>query len=207
MNKGTFIVIEGGDGAGKDTQIDLLKEVLNPQQFLFVKDPGSTEIGLALREIVLRDDRVAKTTELLVYLAARAQLVEEKIKPALAEGRHVISNRFDLSTICYQVYGRERLSMLELVRNMSEFARGGISPDLLIFLDCPPEEGLARVLKKDEAPDRFETEKLAFHERVYQAYKKHVHNYNHVSIDATRPPEVVHADVRAAIDAVVGTVQ
>ena len=103
MAPGTFIVFEGGDGAGKDTQIELLHTKFDPARFVFVRDPGSTEIGQKLREIVLHDKRIARTAELLIYLAARVQLAEEKIRPALERGINVISNRFDLSTIAYQI--------------------------------------------------------------------------------------------------------
>jgi dTMP kinase len=197
MTRGKFIVIEGGDGAGKDTQIDLLKGNLPEEKFLFVRDPGSTEIGLALREIVLHNKQVSRPAELLMYLASRVQLAEEKIKPALERGIHVISNRFDLSTIAYQIYGRERHDLLEFVKQLSNFALGGLRPDLVILLDCPPSVGLARIAEKEH--DRFESEKLAFHERVYEGYRKHIGDYSHKSIDATRTPEDVHKEVLEAV--------
>jgi len=201
--KGTFIVIEGGDGAGKDTQVDLLKETLGEEHFLFVHDPGSTEIGLRLRETVLRDKRVTCSAELLIYLAARAQMVEERIKPALEEGIHVISNRFDLSTIAYQIYGRQRTDLLEFFKGVSDFARGGLIPDLLIFLDCPPEVGLRRTVESGKELDRFEEEKLAFHERVYAGYQKHIADYMHVRIDATATAKEVHEEVLKVVQKVV----
>lgn len=197
--RGKFIVIEGGDGAGKDTQIELLKKEFGEGAFLFVKDPGSTDIGQKIREIVLYEREVTRTTELLLYLAARVQLVEEKIQPALSEGIHVISNRFDLSTIAYQIYGRERRDMFDLVEGMSDFALGATQPDFVVYLDCPPEIGLKRTLESDEKLDKFEDEQIDFHKRVHKGYKKHVSKYNHVVIDATQPAEQVFKEVLEAI--------
>lgn len=201
--KGRFIVFEGGEGAGKDTQIELLRVELERRElvsnYLFVRDPGSTEIGTKLREIVLHDHRVALTAELLMYLAARVQLAEEKIRPALDMGQNVISNRFDLSTIAYQIFGRERTGLLPFVKQMSEYALGGIRPDVIVFLDCPPEVGLRRAANAGEL-DRFESEKLAFHERVRTGYLMHLKEYpEHHMIDATRSREEVHGDVLSAL--------
>ena len=196
---GKFIVIEGGDGAGKDTQIDLLRKEFGEEKFLFVKDPGSTDIGKQLREIVLYDKHTAPSTEFLIYLAARAQMVEEKVKPALKAGTHVVSNRFDLSTIAYQIYGRERTELLSFFRQVSDFACGGLRPDMLVYLNCLPDIGLQRAAASGEQTDRFEEEKLTFHKRVHDGYKKHLPEYSHAVIDATQPIEAVYADVRTVI--------
>jgi dTMP kinase len=205
---GRFVVLEGGDGAGKDTQIELLRTHLarlgRDTEFVFVRDPGSTDIGVKLREIVLHDKHVSRTAELLMYLAARVQLVEEKIRPALAAGKSVVSNRFDLSTIAYQIYGRERRELLPFVKQMSEYALGGIRPDVLIYLDCPPDIGLIRA-KQAGDPDRFEEEKIQFHERVREGYLAHLHEYpEHYSIDATQSVETVHHGVLRALGVSMG---
>jgi dTMP kinase len=198
-----FIVFEGGEGAGKDTQIELLRAECERrgivEKYLFVRDPGSTDIGTQLRSIVLHDTRVARTAELLMYLAARVQLVEEKIRPALQSGITVVSNRFDLSTIAYQIYGRERTELLPFVTEMSEYALGGVRPDVIVFLDCPPEVGLRRAAEAGDL-DRFETEKIQFHERVRAGYHAHLGDYReHHRIDATRSREDVHKDVLRAL--------
>lgn len=198
--RGKFIVIEGGDGAGKDTQIHLLKTELGEERFVFVKDPGSTDIGQQLREIVLHNDHVSRSAELLIYLAARAQMVDEKIVPALNAGKHVISNRFSQSTVAYQIYGRERTAKYDTIKIMSEFAVGEAHPDLVIYLDCPPQLGLERVKRGEETIDRFEREKIAFHERVREGYRAHLAEYDHVIIDATKPIEEVFVGVCAAIE-------
>jgi dTMP kinase len=197
--KRRFIVFEGGDGAGKDTQIAMLEKYLVEkgvrEQYVFVRDPGSTEIGTQLREIVLHDARVSRTAELLMYLAARVQLAHERIRPALEAGKVVVSNRFDLSTIAYQIYGRERLELLTFVKQMSEYALGGIRPDTVLLLDCPPDVGLRRAKAAGEL-DRFEEEKLSFHERVRQGYHAHIAEYpEHHIIDATVDVHLVHEQV------------
>lgn len=197
--RGKFIVFEGGDGAGKDTQIDLLKARVSEDQYLFVRDPGSTDIGEQLRAIVLHDRRVAKTTELLTYLAARAQLVDEKIRPALLRGQNVVAHRFDLSTIAYQIYGRERQTLLPFLKELSNFALGDARPDVVFFFDIDPAEGLRRARQVGE-PDRLEAEQLAFHERVREGYRTHIADYpEHYVIDATASIESVHLEVLKAL--------
>ena len=198
MQKGKFIVFEGGDGAGKDTQIELLRAKVNPDEYVFVRDPGSTEIGEQLRTLVLFDKRIAKPAEMLMYLAIRAQMVAEKVKPALEAGKTVVSNRFDLSTIAYQVFGRNRPAHLEFVKQISAFANDGVAPDLVVYLECPPDIGIARTIAAKKL-DRFEQEKIAFHERVLVGYTTHITDYPHVIIDASRSIEEVHADVLRAL--------
>jgi len=198
ISQGKFIVFEGGDGAGKDTQIDLLKAKVNPDDYVFVRDPGSTVIGEQLRNMVLFDKHVARPTEMLLYLAIRAQMVTEKVKPAINAGKTVISNRFDLSTIAYQVYGRSRQDFLDFLKDASAFANEGVTPDLVLFLDCPPAVGIERTMAAKKL-DRFEEEKIAFHERVLEGYKKHITDYPHVIIDATQSVDKVHTDVIKAL--------
>lgn len=202
MERGKFIVIEGGEGAGKDANIDLLRKDFADQNILFVKDPGDTEIGTHLREIVQHGEGVAKETELFLFLAARSQLVAEKIIPALANGTHVIANRFDLSTMAYQVYGRERLHLTEWMVETSAIARGEATPDLVIYLDVPSQEGLTRAASRGEDTTRFEAEQLAFHERVREGYLAHLRDYKKgIRIDASRSLEAVYADVKDAVTA------
>lgn len=201
QERGVFIVIEGGDGAGKDTQIDLLKSQYGEKNFLYVKDPGTTDIGRTLRNTLLNEEQVAERTELFLYLAARAQLVNERIKPALERGVNVISNRFDLSTIAYQIYGKEQHEITDLVHAMSDYVRDGLQPDLLVLLDCPPEEGLRRIQTRNKGLNKFEAEPTAFHQRVREGYRAHVTDYPHtLVIDAMRAPDDIHKEVISAIE-------
>jgi len=195
--KGKFIVIEGGDGAGKDTQIELLKEKLKGENIIFTRDPGGNEISEEIRKVI-KGHHVSPQTEFLLFLAARAQLVDEIILPALRKGMHVISHRFALSTIAYQIYGRERLEYLDMFQQMSDFA--GLKPDFTILLDVTPEVGLERVQKREKELDRFEKEELAFHKRVREGYKKHVADFgDHIVIDARKSVEDVHKEILDAL--------
>lgn len=199
MSHGKFIVFEGGEGAGKDTQIDLLRTVIDEDQYVFVKDPGSTDAGVRLREVVLHSKHIGYTAEFLTFLAARAQLVTELIAPALAAGKTVVANRFDLSTYAYQIHGRERHDVLPFLKEAMAFVMQGIEPDIVILFDVPPEIGLKRAAHV-KVPDRMEHEGLAFHERVRAGYLAHVREYKtHHVIDALLPKEEVFEKVRAII--------
>lgn len=198
--RGKFIVIEGGDGAGKDANIELLKRDFPSENIVWVRDPGGTEISDRIREITQHGQHLSREAELFLFLASRAQLVNEVILPALESGKHVISNRFDLSTVAYQIYGRERLFMKDALLSMSKVARGDATPDLMVLLDVPPEEGLIRAAQRKEKTTRFEAEALAFHARVHEGYRAHVGDYPlHRIIDASRPLAEVYLDVQAAV--------
>jgi dTMP kinase len=204
MTRGKFIVIEGGDGAGKDTQVDLLRKELGTANFIYTRDPGGTKIGSQLREILQYEETVAKETEMLMFLASRAQLVAEVVRPNIERGVHVVCNRFDLSTIAYQIYGRERLALKDFVEEASKFARGATIPDLIVLLDVPPEVGLERIVGRAVKLTKFEKEKIAFHERVRQGYLEGAKAFpNVVIVDATRSVEEVYADVKSAVEAVI----
>lgn len=209
--KGKFIVIEGGDGAGKDTQIEMLREEFGlpaqagDESFVWTRDPGGTALGTRLREIVQYEQSVSKEAELLLFLASRSQLVQEIILPSIAKGVHVVSNRFDLSTYAYQIYGRNRLDMKELIESMSNYARGTAVPDLLVLLDLEPRVGLQRLVERGIKLTRFEEEDVQFHERVRQGYLEGAKKYPNVKIvDASRLVEEVYEDVRAAVAEVIG---
>jgi dTMP kinase len=203
MARGKFIVIEGGDGAGKDTQIEFLKRRFPAPDFAYARDPGGTELGTKLREITQHGENVAREAELFLLLASRAQLVHEVIMPALAAGIHVVSNRFDISTFAYQIYGRERLSEKAFLKQLSDYARGEAVPDLVVLLDTPPEVGLARLPDRGEEATRFEREAIAFHERVREGYREAANEYPNVRIiDAARSKEDVWKDVEKAVQSV-----
>lgn len=176
MTQGKFIVFEGGEGAGKDTLISLVKEKYADRDFVYARDPGGTPLGEHIREIVLATSASGTDVraELLLFLAARAELMGKVIAPALDAGRTVIANRFTLSTIAYQIYGRKQLDTLKFVVETSHFADREIKPDLCILLDVDPHIGLERTTKRDAVLNRFDEEELAFHERVREGYKKHL---------------------------------
>ena len=174
MRRGKFISIEGGEGAGKSTQAALLARSLSDAGYevLCVRDPGGTEIGEKIREILLDKDHAELTArvELLLYLASRAQLVSQVIEPALGSGKVVITDRFHHSTLAYQA-GARSLDM-EMVREMNLFATAGILPDMTFLLDLPPEEGFKRKGSSGGENDRMEEQGLAFHQWVRKTFLK-----------------------------------
>jgi dTMP kinase len=171
MKKGKFISIEGGEGAGKTTQVKLLAESLTAAGYevLLTREPGGTAIGEKIREILLdpNNTRLDLRGELLLYLASRSQLVSEVIRPALESGKVVISDRFHHSTLAYQ--GGARSLDFALVRRMNNFATGGLLPDITFLLDLPPLEGRKRKGPGSEI-DRMEGQGIEFHEKVRQAF-------------------------------------
>lgn len=193
MARGKFIVLEGGEGSGKSVMMDKLKGVL-PRGTVFTRDPGGVSIGEEIRNIVLGQDSrgIDAATELLLFMAARAQVIAELIAPALEEGKTVISDRFILSTIAYQVYGRQRIDYLPMVKNIFDAIARGCKPDLTILLDVTPEIGLQRVQLREQAANRFDEEDPAFHQRIREGYKQHLNDYGtSITIDANQPLEEV----------------
>ncbi|MGE5553821.1 MAG: dTMP kinase [Betaproteobacteria bacterium] len=171
--RGLFITLEGPDGGGKSTQAARLTERLRARgvPVVFTREPGGTPVGEALRQIILdpRND-LAGETEVLLYAASRAQNVEQVIRPALAEGKVVLAERFVDSSLAYQGYALGR--GIEAVRQINVFATGGLVPDLTLLLDVTPEVGLSRVGARagGEAADRIERRRLEYHRRVREYY-------------------------------------
>ena len=168
---GMFITIEGGEGAGKSTHVQFIKEWLTRrgQSVVQTREPGGTPLGEKIRALLLATATVgvATDTELLLMFAARAQHLHEVIKPALARGVVVLCDRFTDATYAYQGGGRgvdaQRIAILE------QWTQAGLRPHLTLLLDLPVEQGLARAAKRG-TPDRFEQEQVAFFERVRAAY-------------------------------------
>jgi dTMP kinase len=161
---GRLVVLEGGEGCGKSTQASLLADRLGA---VLTREPGATEVGERIRALVLDPASAGldARTEALLLAAARAQHVTEVIRPALAQGRHVVSDRFTGSLLAYQGYGRG-LPLDDLV-SLSGFATEGLEADLVVLLDLPPVVAAAR---RDTALDRLEAAGEAFHERVRRGF-------------------------------------
>ena len=172
MPKGKFITFEGPEGCGKSTQIRLLASALEREGCLVVttREPGGTEIGEEIRKILLNQEYIQLTDvcEVFLYEAARAQLVNEVIVPALDSGHIILCDRFSESTLAYQWYGGN--ISVEWIQKMDHMARGGLRPDLTIFLDLDPAEGLKRARASQKEIDRLEEKDLEYHQRVYQGY-------------------------------------
>jgi len=167
--KGKFITFEGSEGCGKSTQSKLLVEFLKGlgRKVVFLREPGGIKISEKIREILLdaKNDSMSPNCEMLLYMAARAQVVAELIKPALVAGKIVICDRFLDSTIAYQGFG---LGMdINLIKSVGKVATGGIKPDLTILLDVPVKKGLAHRAKNK---DRIEQRSLNYHAKVRKGY-------------------------------------
>ena len=167
-----FITFEGPDGSGKTTQARLLAAWLRERgyQVVLTREPGGTDIGDQIRT-VLHDPAngaMDARTEILLYSASRAQHVAQCIRPALAAGQIVISDRYADSTLAYQGYGRGL--DLETLRQITDFATGGLTPDLTLYLDIPPEEGLERRQVGGDEWNRLDAEALDFHQRARAGY-------------------------------------
>jgi len=167
-----FITFEGPDGSGKTTQVKRIGRKLIEKGFdiVYTREPGGTEISDQVREILMnmKNKQMCPRTEILLFCAARAQLVEEVIRPALQSGKIVISDRYADSTLAYQGYGHGFEQ--ETLKQLLNFATGNLWPDLTFLLDIPAEKGLRRRINNQEEWNRMDDYQLAFHERVRNGY-------------------------------------
>ncbi len=203
--RGRFFVLEGIDGCGKTTQIERLRHWLPASglmpagaELLVTREPGGTELGLALRQLLLHPPGAAEpcsTAELLLYAADRAQHVQERIRPALEAGHWVLSDRFNGSTAAYQGYGRG-LS-LELIDQLSRIACRGLEPDLTLLLDLPLQDSLRR--RGHRVADRIEASGEAFLARVCAGFLALAAQPGWQRFDASQPVELVSAELQRAI--------
>jgi dTMP kinase len=199
-----FITLEGPEGSGKTSHLPHLVEYLHGKGYTVfaTREPGGTSIGEQIREVIhdLKNQEMHPRTETLLYQAARAQIVEQVIKPRLAAGEVVISDRYYDSTIAYQGYGHQQ--DLEQVRTLVKYATGGLVPDLTILLDLDVEVGLGRKKKGDEW-NRLDAYTIEFHKRVRAGYLKMVEAEpdRWVVVNAEEPWEVVQRNLRRVIEA------
>lgn len=187
--RGRFVVLEGGEGSGKSTQVAMLAARLRSSGGAVVEtfEPGGTSLGRELRALLLHHDGpLDARAELLLLLADRAQHVSEVIEPALARGAHVVSDRYTPSTLAYQGVARG-LGVAEVAR-ASAWAAGGVAPDLVVVLDVAAETAIAR---GSSGRDRFERAGADFDARVRGAYRDLAEEYGWPVVDASMPPEDV----------------
>lgn len=200
--KGLFIVIEGPDGSGKTTQINLLKEYLEEAGYecLITREPGGTVIGEEIRQLILNPEHkeMSPVTEMLLYAASRAQLVHEVIGPALEEGKIVISDRFVDSSIVYQ--GIARKLGISTVSAVNAPGIGIYRPDGIFFIDLSEAEGLRRK-KEQKNLDRMEQEGIDFHHMVSEGYRKVLSGRPEVmKIDGGRSIDTIQKKIRNHVD-------
>jgi dTMP kinase len=199
-----LITFEGPDGSGKTTQLALLADYLSQQGYLLyrVREPGGTAIGEQIREVLhsMANQEMNARAEVLLYSASRAQLVEQGILPALAAGQIVLCDRFYDSTLAYQGYGRGL--DLKALQSITQFATGGLQPDLTIYIEISPEEGLRRRRQDRDAEwNRLDNLPTDFHRRVHKGYQHLISSApdRWIVIDGERPIEAVQDDVRVAV--------
>lgn len=203
---GCFITMEGPDGSGKSTQIQLLRDYLSEKGYdiIVCREPGGTKISEAIRQVILNKEftEMGNMTEMLLYAAARAQLMEEVIRPALNEDKIVICDRFVESSAVYQ--GIARGMGIDLVYEVNQYAIGDTLPDLTIMIDIDADTGISRKKKQAEL-DRMEREAIDFHEKVVSGYREIADKYPEriLRIDGNRSIDNIHAQITAAVDKII----
>lgn len=198
--KGHFIVFEGLDGCGKTTQAQLLADFFSRigVEYLHVREPGGTVVGDKLRQILLNPDTVlTRWGEVLLLAAARAQLVQDVIRPALARGKIVVCDRYLFSSLAYQGYGL--MQDVELVRQVNLEAVGGLMPDWTFLLDIDPNAGLARQANR-RGLDRIEQRDEGFFQRVVEGYQLLAKNYAFTKLDGNASIQKIHRQVVTIIE-------
>ncbi|MCU0610124.1 MAG: dTMP kinase [Chitinispirillaceae bacterium] len=208
MSRGLFIAFEGIDGCGKSTQLALAAAALKRDGYavLTTREPGGTPIAEKIRSLILDRDNhaMADRCELLLYAAARAQHVQERIAPALAQGIHVLCDRFHYATFAYQGYGRNL--PLDLLATVNECATGGILPDLSFIFDISVSTASARLSAMNKPPDRIEALGDGFFSRIAEGYRLLARKYPDTSVllDGEQDAEAlscqVHSSIRTVLD-------
>ena len=207
LKKGLFITFEGSEGSGKSTQSRMLTDFLKQRglKVINLRDPGSTRLGESIRKILLSPgEKLAATSETLLYMTARAQMVEEKILPALKKKSVVICDRFTDATVCYQGYG---LGVdIKLIEELNRFVTRSTVPDLTFFLDLGVKKGLKRSCGVKGFSDRIEMRSLGFHNKVRNGYiaraKKFSRRIKRISIGENDKEKTQDIIRRIALDAI-----
>ena len=203
--RGVLIAFEGIEGSGKTTQAKLLFEYLKKKSIpcIYTKEPGGTQIGEQIRQILLdiNNKQMHRKTELLLYLASRAQHVYEKLLPELQKGTVIITDRFSLSSMAYQ--GMARDFSFKVVSRLNKFAVDNVKPDLTILVDLPVAVGLERTEKRSgNNIDRLEKEKTEFHEHVRQAYLNLAKRAPKkiLVFSGTKPEQILHDEIKQKVE-------
>lgn len=206
---GMFFALEGGEGSGKTRTIQYLKEHLPSDKFIFTREPGGTSKAERIRDIFIskgHDEPLDVLTELLLVNAARRQHIVQLIRPALSAGMHVVCDRFDTSTYAYQIGARGKDNLFGIFSRLHTEVCGVTTPHFTVFLDVPPEVGIARAHKRayegGEDLSRFDKELLPFHEKVRESMKQYLRMFystKYAEVDATREFNLVAETVMRII--------
>lgn len=206
--KGKFIVIDGLDGCGKGTQMAMLQEKLSANEVVFTREPGGSAFAEEIRGLVLGASakNTSPLTQFFLFLAARSDHMEKKVIPALLAGTHVISDRADSSTLAFQIYGGQNMSLRERFLLTRGWVLENYEPDLYIILDLTPELAFERS-KNDPLRNQthFDVRPLSFHEHVREGFLEFSRLFTVRIVDASRSVEEVHADVLSAVQEVFST--
>jgi len=204
--QGFFITLEGNEGCGKSTQIHLLGDLLRKKGYpvLATREPGGTTVGDKIRKVLLDPKhRISPLTETLLYMASRAQLVEETILPKLKKGTIVICDRWLDATVAYQGYAGGL--HVKWIKELGQVATQGLRPDLSLYLDLPVSVGLSRAKDRRKA-DRVERKSLTYHENVRQGYlkisKEEPYRFRRLSIGSDETVAHVHERIKAEVERV-----
>lgn len=203
MKSGLFITLEGGEGVGKSTNLQFIQQWLTQHQIpvTVTREPGGTAVAEKIRTVLLerQDEVISEQAELLLMFAARAQHLQNLIKPALQQGQWVLCDRFTDATYAYQGGGRNM--DMQSIAWLEQMVQGDLRPDLTFLLDAPIELGMQRAQKRG-ALDRFEVEQIDFFKRVQQTYLQRAAEHPHCYqiIDASLPLEQVQAQISAVLE-------
>ena len=210
MNLGQLFVLEGGEGVGKTTIATQLKELLDPQEFVFVREPGGTPLGMELRRLLLDSTiQISPECELLLFMTARFVVFEKVIGPALLAGKHVITDRLDASTYAYQIRGRQMPKLENLFWAMREqyleLPGGALIEPFYIWFKLDPEIGSERIRVDGRETNHLDLESTEFHRRVYEGYKYFIPRMSrYATVDASRSRDEVYGEVESIILKITG---
>jgi len=203
LSKGKFIVLEGGEGCGKSSQIEILKSSLPKDQFIFTREPGGTKVADQIRNIIVTGDKdkILPETELALIYAARNEHLHRVILPALEAGKHVISDRFCLSTFVYQ--GAARGLSHELIASFNNIFMQNFEPDLTLIFDLDTEIAKKRVGKRNNKDERFEQFDKNFHKRIRQGFLNYAKNDPKIKVvDASKTIKQLSAQIKQELDSI-----